>query len=134
MPGAALEVHDPATGALVLSVVVTDVVAGASCTDPSVTAGNGSLVAVRLTVTTGADLALLGGERSVVAGDLHLVGDDGTVATGAGPAGVCDIGAAPLPDGPLAPSQELTGTVVLDVQAVSGAIVYRPGWVPADGG
>ncbi|MGY1914018.1 hypothetical protein [Blastococcus sp. SYSU DS0973] len=38
--------------------------------------------------------------------------------------------AAPLPGGPLGPSQQFTGTVVLDVPAVSGAVLYRPAWLP----
>ncbi|MGY1914017.1 hypothetical protein [Blastococcus sp. SYSU DS0973] len=47
VPGKALEVRNPATSDLVLSVTVADVQTGVSCTDPSVVAGNGSLVAVR---------------------------------------------------------------------------------------
>ncbi|MGY1721274.1 hypothetical protein ACI8AG_19750 [Blastococcus sp. SYSU DS0552] len=129
VPGAPLEVRDPATSDLVLTVTVEEVLPGVSCADAAVVPSNGSLVAVRITVTTGADLSALGSERSVAAGDFHLVGDDGTVVAGGSPAGVCDTGAAPFPAAPLGPTQELTGTVVLDVPGLSGTVLYRPGWL-----
>ncbi|MGY2085770.1 hypothetical protein [Blastococcus sp. SYSU DS0539] len=131
VPGEAVEVRNPATGGLVLSVTVAEVLPGVSCTDPAVVANNGSLVAVRVTVTTGADLTVLGGEHDLGAGEFRLDGDDGTVATGSAPAGVCDTGATPFPGGPLGPSQELTGTVVLDVPALSGVVRYQPEWLTA---
>ncbi|MGY2004147.1 hypothetical protein [Blastococcus sp. SYSU DS1024] len=133
VPGAPLEVRDPATSDLVLTVTVEEVLPDVSCADPAVVPRNGSLVAVRITVTTGADLSALGSERSVAAGDFHLVGDDGTVVAGGSPAGVCDAGAASFPAAPLAPAQERSGTVVLDVPELSGTVLYRPGW-PAAGG
>ncbi|MGY1885660.1 hypothetical protein ACI799_10210 [Blastococcus sp. SYSU DS0753] len=133
VPGAPLEVRDPATSDLVLTVTVEEVLPGVSCADAAVVPSNGSLVAVRITVTTGADLSALGSERSVAAGDFRLVGDDGTVVAGGSPAGVCDTGAAPFPAAPLGPTQELTGTVVLDVPGLSGTVLYRPGWLaPGD--
>ncbi|MGY1836960.1 hypothetical protein ACI79P_17850 [Blastococcus sp. SYSU DS0510] len=128
VPGSAVDVPDPAGGSA-LTVTVEHVLPGASCADSSVVAGIGTLVAVRITVTTGADLAALGGERSVGPGDFRLVGDDGSVATGGAPAGSCDTGAAAFPGGPLAPSAAVTGTVVLDVPARSGTVVFRPAWL-----
>ncbi|MCF6514555.1 hypothetical protein E9564_22765, partial [Blastococcus sp. MG754427] len=59
----------PATSAAALSVTLEQAVAAVSCADSSVVAGNGTLVAVRITVTTGADLAVLGGERSISPAD-----------------------------------------------------------------
>ncbi|WP_236836712.1 DUF4352 domain-containing protein, partial [Blastococcus sp. KM273129] len=129
-PGASVEVADPATSAAALSVTLEQAVAGVSCADSSVVAGNGTLVAVRITVTTGADLAVLGGERSISPADFRLVADDGSVATGSSPAGFCDTGAAAFPGAPLAPSSSVTGTVVLDVPAQSGTVVFRPAWLP----
>lgn len=129
-PGASVEVLDPATSGPALSVTLKQVRAGVSCADASVVPGNGTLVAVRITVTTGADLSVLRGERRVSPGDFRLVADDGSVAGGSAPAGVCDTGAAAFPAAPLAPSSAVTGTVVLDVPALSGTVVFRPAWLP----
>lgn len=133
VPGQALEVRDPATDDLVLSVTVTDVLPDVSCADPAVTSRNGSLVAVRITVTTGADLSALGGERSVAPGGFDHVGRDGTVIENLTPVGSCATRAAAFPGGPLAPSSEMAGTVVLDVPGRPGSVRFHPEW-PATGG
>ena len=125
-----VEALDPATGAPALSVALEQALAGASCADVSVAAGDGTLVAVRITVTTGADLAVLGGEQNVSPGDFRLVADDGSVASAGAPAAFCDTGATAFPSAPLAPSSSVTGTVVLDLPARSGTVVFRPAWLP----
>ena len=64
----------------------------------------------------------------VRAADFRLLGPDGVPAAEADTpsAGSCLPDAESLPSGPLTTGQELTGTVVLDVPAATGTIVFAP--------
>ena len=127
--GQPLQVRDPSTGELVLTVMVEEVTADVTCTDPAVVAVHGHLVELRLTVTTGADLSALGAERSVVPADFVHVADDGTVTGDGTAAAGCTTGSELFPGEPLAHRMQLTGAVVLDLPAVTGAVGYRPEWL-----
>ena len=84
-------------------------------------------------MTTGADLSALGDEHSVRPEDFDVVAHDGTAFDAGGPSGACGAEAASLPAGPLSPSSEITGTVVLDVPPFPGTVRYHPQWLTTGG-
>ena len=131
--GQPMEVRDPATGELVLTVTVEEITVDVTCADPAVVAVNGHLVELRLTVTTGADVSAVGGERSVGPADFVHVAEDGTVAGDVAAPPDCVTGNDPFPGAPLTAGQQLTGTVVLGLPATTGAVGYRPGWSTTGG-
>jgi hypothetical protein len=127
--GEDLTVVDAATGAVAFAVAVEGVSPDVTCTDPaSPPAENGHLIAVRVRVTTGTDLSAVGGDPVVRAADFHLLGPDGVPLPAAGTpsAESCLPDAEAFPSGPVTAGQELTGTVVLDVPATTGTVVFAP--------
>ena len=131
--GEELSVFDDVTGAVALAVAVDDVSFDVACSDPASTpATNGHLMAVQVRIATGSDLSAVGGEPVVRAADFRFLGADGVPSAADTPsAGSCLPGAESLPPGPVAAGQELTGTVVLDVPATTGTIVFAPDYLAA---
>jgi hypothetical protein len=116
-------------GALVLTVAVDSVVADVTCAGPAtLPAVNGHLIAVQVRVTTGSDLTSLGEAPAVRATDFSFVGEDGVtlIEAGTDSAASCVPDTSALSTDPLAPDQELAGTVVLDVPATTGTLVLAP--------
>jgi hypothetical protein len=132
--GEELTVFDGGTGAIAFAVAVEGVSPDVACADPaSPPAENGHLIAVQVRVTTGADLAAIGGPPVVRAADFRFLGPDGVPLAAAGTPGAvaCLPDAVPLPPGPVTAGQELTATVVLDVPATTGTVVFAPDFLAA---
>lgn len=130
--GEQLSVYD-ATGAVAFAVAVDSVAADPVCADPaSAPAVNGRLIAVQVRVTTGSDLSAVGGEPAIRASAFRFVAPDGVTLVGAGTpsAESCLLDTA-FPSRQLGRDQELTGTVVLDVPATTGTLVFRPRFLTA---
>ena len=133
--GEQLTVFDGA-GVAVFAVAVDSIEIDVVCTAPESTAPvNGHLIALQVRVTTGADLSVLGAAPALAAGDFRVLADDGvTLAEAVTPsADACMPDAGSLPVGPLAPTRELAGTVVLDVAATTGTIVFAPDFLTVAG-
>jgi hypothetical protein len=128
-----LTVFDGATGAASFAIAAETISPDVACTDPASTpAANGRLIAVLVHVTTGPDLSAVGGEPAVRAADFRFLAPDGSTLTKAGTpsAATCLPDTEEFPAGRIAPDQELTGTVVLDVPATAGTLVFAPGFLP----
>jgi hypothetical protein len=133
--GENLSVTDGVTGAVAFSVTIESISPVRACTAPSSTPpANGHLIAVRVRVTTGSDLSAVGGLPAVRAPDFRFLGPDGVLTkTGTPSAHSCLPAAESFPTGPLATGQKLTGTVVLDVPATRGTIVFAPPFLTIGG-
>jgi hypothetical protein len=134
--GENLSVVDGVTGAVVFAVTIQSVSPDLACTDPASTpAANGHLIAVQVRVTTGSNLSAVGGSPTVRAPDFRFLGPDGVTLTQAGTpsADSCLPDADSFPTGPLAAGQQFTGTVVLDVPATTGTIVFAPAFLTIGG-
>jgi hypothetical protein len=120
------------TGTAAFTTVVDSVATDVVCTAPDgVPAVNGHLIALQVRVTTGADLSVLGLEPALLASDFRVLAADGVTLTDAATpsADSCLPDETSLPAGPLTPDQELAGTVVLEVAATTGTIVFAPGFL-----
>ena len=127
---------DGATGTPAFAIAVERVALDVVCTEPGSTpAANGQLIAVRVHVTTGPGLSALGGEPAVRPGRFRFLAADGSTLTEVGTPGAdaCLPNREEFPAGPLAPGEELTGVVVLDVPAKAGTLVFSPGFLPVGG-
>jgi hypothetical protein len=130
--GESLTVSDDATGAAAFAIAVDGVAPDLACTEPgSVPAVNGHLIAVRVRAITGADLSAAGGAPAIRATDFRFLADgSGTPVEAATPsAGSCLAAGESFPTGPLGPGREVTGVVVLDVPAITGRLVFAPGFL-----
>ena len=116
-----------ATGAIVFSIVVDDVVPDVSCTGhDSRPAKNGHLVGLDLRVTTGR--AAADGDRPVFsAAQFQFLGAGAPVTTvDTRSAAACLDEDEAFPSAPLRPGRDVAGMVVLDVPESTGTIAYRP--------
>jgi hypothetical protein len=131
-----LTVFDGVTRAASFAIAADSMSLDVACTDPASTpAANGRLIAVLVHVTTGPDLAAVGGGPAVSAADFRFLAPDGVTLLEAGTpsAATCLPDTEEFPAGPIAPGQDLTGTVVLDVPAAAGTLVFAPGFLPVGG-
>lgn len=114
-----------ADGTVVFSITLVSVDADAACTAPgSLPARNGNLLGLQVQVQgdpsfSGADFQFLGTDGAVTAD----VETDSSVA--------CLTRADAWPAGDPGAEQPAEGTIVLDVPAVTGTVVYRPAGAPA---
>jgi hypothetical protein len=133
--GENLSVVDGMTGAVVFAVTIESVSPDLACTEPASTPpANGHLIAVQVRVTTGSNLSAVGGAPTVRASDFRFLGPDGVLTKAGTPsADSCLPDATSFPTGPLAAGQKLTGTVVLDVPATTGTIVFTPAYLTVGG-
>jgi hypothetical protein len=134
--GEQLTVLDEATGALALAVGVDSVSAEVTCPGPdALPPVNGHLVAVHLSVTTGSDLAAVGGAPAFGAAAFLFLGADGATLTPAATPSTesCLPDAGAFPAGPLGVDQELAGIVILDVPAIAGTLVLSTEFLPVGG-
>ncbi|MFD2093441.1 hypothetical protein [Blastococcus deserti] len=118
-----------AAGRVVFSIALDRVAADPSCSGTAVPPpGHGHLVALHVRVLVAPAPAAGGATPAVTAGDFRYLGADGSsvpdVATPA--AAACLTEAERWPNGGPGPETPATGTVVLDVPATTGTIVYRP--------
>lgn len=100
---------------------------------------NGHLMTIALRFATAPELAdtQLGQYLSVSAQDFQFVGADGVTVTNVGTlaAYTCQ-GSGPdaFPQSPLAPGSSYAGTLVLDLPATNGVLMYRPSFLTGGGG
>jgi hypothetical protein len=130
--GEQLTVFDGVTGAAAFAIAIGGVAPDPVCTAPeSAPAVNGHLVAVRVRVVTGADLSAVGDAPAIRATDFRYLADgSGTpVEAATASAASCLAAGESFPAGPLGPGREVTGVVVLDVPAITGTLVYAPGFL-----
>ena len=128
-----LTVFDGATGAASFAIAADSISPDVACTDPASTpAANGRLIAVLVHVTTGPDLTAVGGGPAVSAADFRFLAPDGVTLLEAGTpsAATCLPDTEEFPAGPIAPGQDLTGTVVLDVPPTAGTLFFAPDFLP----
>jgi hypothetical protein len=116
------------TGAAAFAIAVDRIDTDVVCTAPESTpAVRGHLIALHLRVTTGADLSVLGDAPAIRAIDFRTLAAGGSLAEAATPgAGSCLPDAESFPAGALTAGQELVGTLVLDVAAPTGTVVFTP--------
>ncbi|MGY1740066.1 MULTISPECIES: hypothetical protein [unclassified Blastococcus] len=119
---------DP-NGGTALTFVVEGVVAPLECTEPyyDYEPENGVIVGVQMRVTTGANLTGL--EYFAFDGqDFAFIGPDGVTRRELYtlPAYACLPNSQQFTSEPLGPNQTYVGTIVLDVPAPAGTLVYAP--------
>jgi hypothetical protein len=126
--GEELTLFDDVSGAAALAVAVDGVATDLTCSAPAV---NGHLVAVTVRATTGADLAAVGGAPAIRATAFRFLAEDGARFTelATPSADSCLPAAKSFPAGPLAPGQELSGVVVLDLPPTAGRLVFSPAFL-----
>lgn len=99
---------------------------------------NGNLASISLRFATAPELAdsELGQYFSVSASDFQFVGADGITTTNLGTLAAFSCqgsGAGAFPQSQLAPGSAYTGSIVLDLPAPSGVLMYRPAFVNGGG-
>jgi hypothetical protein len=127
-PGERYEQLD-ATGQVIFSITVDRMVVDVPCTGArSLPAENGHLIGVKMHVQIGPGSAADKELPAITAADFRFVGADDVavadVATASATACLDEAGA--WPDGSPTPEEPTVATIVLDVPAVPGTIVYRP--------
>jgi hypothetical protein len=123
------EIHQEtdASGKTIFSIALDSVAVDLTCTaDASRSAKRGHLVGLNVRV-------LSGPETTVSAADFQFLGSDGDAVTDVAttPAAACLDETGGWPGGRPGPDQPVAGTIVVDVPAVTGTIVYRPATWPA---
>jgi hypothetical protein len=123
------EIHQEtdASGKTIFSIALDSVAVDLTCTaDASRSAKRGHLVGLNVRV-------LSGPETTVSAADFQFLGSDGDAVTDVAttPAAACLDETGSWPGGRPGPDQPVAGTIVVDVPAVTGTIVYRPATWPA---
>jgi hypothetical protein len=116
-----------ASGKTIFSIALDSVAVDLTCTaDASRPAKRGHLVGLNVRV-------LSGPETTVSAADFQFLGSDGDAVTDVAttPAAACLDETGSWPGGRPGPDQPVAGTIVVDVPAVTGTIVYRPAGWPA---
>ena len=120
------------SGEIAMLFTVDKITVGLPCTEPYYNhePENGHIIGVDMRISTSSDLSTVGGSPAISSYDFSFVDPDGITQRNLGTIATysCISTSEQIPTSSLGPGQNYVGSVVLDVPATTGTLIFNPSW------